>query len=79
MITSTHSTQFIELVQTGLAQVEEAHRFLTDAFVDVLNTMELSEAAQLIASDLKVSTSQTLDQHGVQAISFYVSLLNLAE
>jgi phosphoenolpyruvate carboxylase len=79
MIPSTHSTQFIELVQTGLAQVEEAHRFLTDAFVDVLNTMELSEAAQLIASDLKVSTSQTLDQHGVQAISFYFQLLNLAE
>jgi len=79
MITSTHSTQFIELVQTGLAQVEEAHRFLTDAFVDVLNTMELSEAAQLIASGLKTSTSQTLDQNGVQAISFYFQLLNLAE
>ena len=79
MKTSPHSTQFIELVQTGLAQVEEAHRFLTDAFVDVLNTMELNEAAQLIAGGLKTATSQTLDHHGVQAISFYFQLLNLAE
>ena len=59
--------------------MEEAHRFLTDAFVDVLNTMELSEAAQLIASGLKSAASQTLDHHGVQAISFYFQLLNLAE
>jgi phosphoenolpyruvate carboxylase len=79
MSRSDHKQQYIQLVEQGLAQVEEEHNFLTDAFVDVLGAMGQTRAAQLIAGRLKTASADSLDNDCVQAVSFYFQLLNLAE
>lgn len=79
MSTSEQKQQFLKLVEQGLAQVEEEHNFLADAFVDVLNAMGQERAAKLIQGRLKAASSENLDNDCVQAISFYFQLLNLAE
>ncbi len=71
--------QFLKLVEQGLAQVEEEHTFLVEAFVDVLTSMGQDRAATLIKGRLKTASPDSLDDDCVQAISFYFQLLNLAE
>ncbi|MGJ8651853.1 MAG: phosphoenolpyruvate carboxylase [Opitutaceae bacterium] len=71
--------KFLKLVEKGLNQVEEEHTFLVEAFVDVLESMGQTTAAALIKSRLKNVSPDALDDAGVQAISFYFQLLNLAE
>jgi phosphoenolpyruvate carboxylase len=71
--------QFLKLVEQGLAQVEEEHTFLVEAFIDVLTTMGHDSAAKLIKGRLKTASPDSLDDDCVQAISFYFQLLNLAE
>lgn len=75
---STRS-QFIELVQEGLAQVEDENKFLIGALVDVLEGLGEQTAASLVKGELKDITADELDAAGVQAISFSFQLLNLAE
>ncbi|MEN8725190.1 MAG: phosphoenolpyruvate carboxylase [Lentimonas sp.] len=78
-MTSNTNKQFLELVDQGLKQVEEEHNFLIEAFTDVLQSMDQSNAAALIKGRLKKVSPNNLDDAGVQAISFYFQLLNLAE
>ncbi|MFQ3240918.1 MAG: phosphoenolpyruvate carboxylase [Lentimonas sp.] len=78
MIQSTKK-QFLQLVEQGLAQVDEEHTFLVEAFIDVLTSMGKERAAKLIKGRLKTASPDMLDDDCVQAISFYFQLLNLAE
>jgi len=78
-MTSKTNKQFLELVEQGLKQVEEEHNFLIEAFTDVLESMQQSNAAALIKSRLNNVSPDNLDDASVQAISFYFQLLNLAE
>lgn len=71
-------TDFLRLVESGLAQVEKEHRFLLKAFTSVLNDMGETETAQALAGDGAFEEA-TLDDNAVQAISFSFQLLNLAE
>lgn len=76
---SPNNNHFKKLVETGLAQVEEEHQFLVDAFVDVLEDMGEREAAQAVAGNMKNIDDTRLSDQTVQAISFSFQLLNLAE
>ncbi len=78
-MTAPTNTKFLKLVEQGLHQVEEEHNFLVEAFTDVLLSMGQENAAALIKSRLKSVSLETLDDAGVQAVSFYFQLLNLAE
>lgn len=71
---------FLQVVETGLAQVEEEHQFLVDAFIHVLRDMGESKTAETLlqVSGAPVSEAKLSDQT-VQAISFSFQLLNLAE
>ncbi|WOO40781.1 phosphoenolpyruvate carboxylase [Rubellicoccus peritrichatus] len=73
------SSQFIELVQHGLAQVEDENAFLIGALVDVLENLGEDGAAKLIKGELTDISADQLDGSAVQAISFSFQLLNLAE
>jgi phosphoenolpyruvate carboxylase len=73
------TNHFQKLVETGLAQVEEEHQFLVDAFVDVLEDMGEREAARAVAGNMKGIDETHLNDQTVQAISFTFQLLNLAE
>lgn len=76
----TNQTEFLELVQTGLAQVEEEHQFLMDAFIQVLSDMGEGESAALLKEGVDAADSEEpLSDDAVQAISFSFQLLNLAE
>lgn len=79
MTQTASNTQFHELVQHGLAKVEEEHNFLIGAYADVLETMGKTHAAELVRNKLEGVTTENLDDDEVQAISFYFQLLNLAE
>lgn len=70
---------FLKLVESGLAQVEEEHEFLIDAFTDVLVGMGEKEAARAVANDTDEMSDAQLSDQTVQAISFSFQLLNLAE
>ena len=76
---SKTTNNFKKLVETGLAQVEEEHRFLIEAFVDVLEDMGEGEAARAVAGNMKGIDETNLNDQTVQAISFSFQLLNLAE
>ncbi|MGJ8650706.1 MAG: phosphoenolpyruvate carboxylase [Opitutaceae bacterium] len=78
-MSASDKQQFLELVEQGLAQVEEEHSFLVEAFVDVLKSMGQDQAASLIKGRLKSVSPDDLDDNCVQAVSFYFQLLNLAE
>lgn len=69
---------FIQLVETGLAQVEDEHQFLLQAFSDVLTSMGETDAVEALKSH-SAETPLTLNDDSVQAISFSFQLLNLAE
>jgi len=73
-------TDFLELVESGLAQVEEEHKFLLDAFISVLSDMgETASATALARGDTSETADSPLSDNTVQAISFSFQLLNLAE
>ena len=77
---STENTkQFIKLVESGLAQVDEERRFLLDCFVGVLESMGEFDAAKLIQDDAAIGSNIELSDKMVQAVSFSFQLLNLAE
>ncbi|CAA6678456.1 MULTISPECIES: phosphoenolpyruvate carboxylase [unclassified Lentimonas] len=78
-MTASTKKKFLQLVEQGLAQVDEEHTYLAQAFVDVLTSMGEDRAAQLIKGRLKSASPDLLDDSCVQAISFYFQLLNLAE
>lgn len=79
-MSQTNRTDFLELVQTGLAQVEDEHQFLLDAFIQVLSDMGESESAALLKEGVDAADSdEPLSDDAVQAISFSFQLLNLAE
>jgi phosphoenolpyruvate carboxylase len=73
------NSQFLELVQKGLARVEEEHAFLIEAYTEVLESMGNMKAAELVRNKLEGVTADSLEDDEVQAISFYFQLLNLAE
>jgi len=76
----SYRTDFLKLVETGLAQVEEEHKFLLDAFIRVLNDMgETASATALARGDSSETADSPLSDNTVQAISFSFQLLNLAE
>lgn len=72
-------TDFLKLVESGLAQVEEEHQFLVEAFIDVLNDMGESAAASAVAGQDMGQAPAALSDQTVQAVSFSFQLLNLAE
>jgi len=84
-------TDFLKLVESGLAQVDEEYQFLLKAFVDVLQDMGETDAAEAInvvgvaagvgavAGDSTEKDAASLSDQTVQAVSFSFQLLNLAE
>lgn len=79
-MSQTNPTDFLHLVQTGLAQVQEEHQFLLDAFIEVLRDMGEAESAALLKEGVDAAASdEPLSDDAVQAISFSFQLLNLAE
>lgn len=79
MSQTTSNTQFLELVQEGLAKVESEHDFLIEAFMEILESKGNTRAADLVKNKLESVSVETLEDDEVQAISFYFQLLNLAE
>lgn len=78
-MSQTNRTDFLKLVQTGLAQVEEEHQFLLDAFIQVLSDMGEAASAALLKEGVDAAGSdEPLSDDAVQAISFSFQLLNLA-
>jgi phosphoenolpyruvate carboxylase len=73
------TNHFKQLVETGLAQVEEEYQFLVEAFADALEDMDEREAAAAIAGNMRGIDETNLSDPTVQAISFSFQLLNLAE
>lgn len=78
MSQSSHK-EFKKLVETGLAQVDDEHQFLIEAFVEVLSNMGEREAAAAVAGNMRGIDDTNLNDQTVQAISFSFQLLNLAE
>lgn len=79
-MSQTNRTDFLKLVQTGLAQVEEEHQFLLGAFIEVLTDMGEVESAALLTGGFDAADNdEPLGDDAVQAISFSFQLLNLAE
>lgn len=79
-MSETNPTDFLKLVQTGLAQVREEHQFLLDAFIAVLQDTGEAESAGLLKEGVDAAASdEPLSDDAVQAISFSFQLLNLVE
>ena len=78
MSQSSHK-EFKKLVETGLAQVDDEHQFLIEAFVEVLSDIGEREAAAAVAGNMRGIDDTNLNDQTVQAISFSFQLLNLAE
>lgn len=79
-MTQSSQKDFLKVVESGLAQVEEEHAFLVEAFVQVLQDVgEDATASALTAEISGKNEDQPLSDQTVQAISFTFQLLNLAE
>lgn len=79
-MTQTSQKDFLKVVESGLAQVDEEHKFLVDAFIRVLRDMGEAETAQALEQTSDSSNNDApLNDQAVQAISFSFQLLNLAE
>lgn len=76
---NTPSSSFEQLVQSGLALVEQEHRFLVETLVSVLTEMGRVPAATLLGGGEFDEPGHTVDADEVQALSFYLQLLNLTE
>ncbi len=78
-MSTASNKNFIKLVESGLAQVDEEHQFLLKCFSEVLESMGEHDAAALIEQGHTGDTPLKLSDKMVQAISFSFQLLNLAE
>lgn len=79
-MTQNSQKDFLKVVESGLAQVDEEYKFLVDAFIRVLHDMGESETAQALEQiNGTRAPAANLSEQTVQAISFSFQLLNLAE
>lgn len=71
---------YSQLVEKGLLKVEQVHQRLVDSMVKLLNHTGKKRAAQMIANKFEGKTNSTqFASSQIQAISYYLQLLNLAE
>ena len=71
---------YSELIKEGLSKVEQIHMQLVDSLVHLLNRIGQEKAAELITNRFKSkAVDLPLESSQVQAISYYLQLLNLAE
>ena len=71
---------YSQLIEEGLSKVEQVHQQLVTSLVELLNRIDQKKAAALIAGKFKdEGDDQPLEFSQVQAISYYLQLLNLAE
>lgn len=71
---------YSQLIEEGLSKVEHIHEQLVDSLVKLLNRIGQEKAADLIANRFKNGVGRDLLEFSqVQAISYYLQLLNLAE
>ncbi len=71
---------YSQLIEEGLSKVEQVHQQLVNSMVQLLNRIGQKKAADLIAGRFKSEGNElSLEPSQVQAISYYLQLLNLAE
>lgn len=71
---------YSQLIDEGLSKVEQIHKQLVNSLVELLNRIGQKKAAELIANGFKnEDDSQLLEFSQIQAVSYYLQLLNLAE
>ena len=72
--------KYSQLIHDGLSKVSQVHSQLVESLVQLLNRIGQTTAAGFLSSGFKESSADlSLEPAQVQAISYYLQLLNLAE